>query len=90
MIKMQLTHLELTDCLKQYRCPSLKYFLSTEHTQKNKRLIKIDILQFDQIHPDYDNVSSFIEVDFGTLTCNYKCETVKELMAFFIPKKPEG
>lgn len=66
-------NIELWDMLKIYKSPDLKYFLKTQQTGENKSLINVDILQLDSDHPDYARVISNIDVNFGTLTCNYKC-----------------
>lgn len=41
----------------------------------------------DKNHPEYQKIDSKINVFIGTLICNYKCETVKALMKFFIPEE---
>ena len=40
-------------------------------------------------HPDYNNISVHINVEFGKLNCNYKPETVERLMNFYLPKDDE-
>lgn len=61
------------------------YFLYTINGQNEQSLISIDVEQLNKDHPDYEKTDSTINISFGTLACNYKCETVKALMGFFIP-----
>jgi hypothetical protein len=34
-INLQLSNLELLDCIREYKCDALRYFLKTEHTNEH-------------------------------------------------------
>lgn len=85
LLSVSLKAISLRDNIYPYQYKELENFLYSSGFEGQDKLIDISIKQLAEEHPDYELVDSNITVNFGKLTCNYKPETVENVMMFFLP-----
>lgn len=85
LAKVSLRALQLSDNIYNYKYKELTNFLYSESIEGKEQLIDIVFEQLTEKNPQYSQVDANIGVEVGKLVCNFKPETVDNLMRFFLP-----